>query len=88
MFGLCWVSPADGAESGRLFVWGENPYGQLGIGANEIVTKPSCVKTIKALGQRVRNVAFGEAFAVILTGFVYIYFICAHYYRCRFVQHA
>lgn len=55
-------------ESGRLFVWGENQFGQLGIGTSDIVTKPSCVKTIKALGERVRNVAFGEAFAVILTG--------------------
>lgn len=53
-------------------MWGENQFGQLGIGAADIVTKPSCVKTIKALGERVRNVAFGEAFAVILTG------ICPH----------
>lgn len=55
-------------ESGRVFVWGENQCGQLGIGAADIVTKPSCVKAIKALGERVRNVAFGEAFTVILTG--------------------
>lgn len=55
-------------ESGRLFVWGENQFGQLGIGSNEIVTKPSCVKAIKALGYKVRNVAYGEAFGIILTG--------------------
>lgn len=55
-------------ESGRLFVWGENQFGQLGIGSAEIVTKPSCVKAIKTLGYKVRNVAYGEAFGVILTG--------------------
>lgn len=56
------------SESGRLFVWGENQFGQLGIGSAQIVTKPSCVKAIKTLGYKVRNVAYGEAFGVILTG--------------------
>lgn len=55
-------------ESGRVFVWGENQFGQLGIGSAEIVTKPSCVKAIKTLGYRVRNVAYGKEFGVILTG--------------------
>lgn len=55
-------------ESGRLFVWGENQFGQLGTGAAEIVTKPSCVKAIKSLGHKVRNIAFGEHFSVVLTG--------------------
>lgn len=55
-------------ESGRLFVWGENQYGQLSAGSKEVITKPSCVKEIKNLGYKVRNIAFGEAFSVILTG--------------------
>lgn len=67
---LCWYVP----ESGRLFVWGENQFGQLGIGSTEIVTKPSCVKAIKALGYKVRNVAYGQAFGVILTGQYTTYF--------------
>lgn len=56
------------AESGRLFVWGENQYGQLSAGSKEVIAKPSCVKEIKNLGYKVRNIAFGEAFSVILTG--------------------
>lgn len=55
-------------ESGRLFVWGENQYCQLSAGSKEVITKPSCVKEIKNLGYKVRNIAFGEAFSVILTG--------------------
>lgn len=72
-------------ESGRLFVWGENQYGQLSAGSKEVITKPSCVKEIKNLGYKVRNIAFGEAFSVILTGrhlnfnfnFAYHFTICS-----------
>ena len=31
-------------ESGRLFVFGDNSYGQLGLGNSKPQTKPSCVK--------------------------------------------
>lgn len=62
------LNGADGTESGRLFVWGENQFGQLATGTTDIVTKPSCVKVIKNLGYKVRTIAFGEAFSVILTG--------------------
>lgn len=56
-------------ESGRLFVWGENPCGQLAIGTCEnIVTKPSCVKVIKKLGQTVKDFQYGSNFSVLLTG--------------------
>lgn len=55
-------------ESGRLFIWGENQFGQLSAGSKEVITKPSCVKEIKNLGYKVRNIAFGECFSVILTG--------------------
>ncbi|XP_043650968.1 uncharacterized protein LOC122618531 [Drosophila teissieri] len=70
-------------ESGRLFVWGENHYGQLGIGGHggasgkkggsthnsnsDIVTKPTCVKALKTLGLKICDVAFGNQWAVMLT---------------------
>lgn len=70
-------------ESGRLFVWGENHYGQLGIGGHggasgkkgggshngngDIVTKPTCVKALKTLGLKICDVAFGNHWAVMLT---------------------
>lgn len=68
LFPLCIRNGVDGVESGRLFVWGENQFGQLATGTTDIVTKPSCVKVIKNLGYKVRTIAFGEAFSVILTG--------------------
>ncbi|XP_055323034.1 uncharacterized protein LOC129578445 [Sitodiplosis mosellana] len=54
-------------ESGRLFIWGENQWNQLSAGSKEVIAKPSCVKEIKNLGYKVRNIAFGQAFSVILT---------------------
>ncbi|XP_017862859.1 PREDICTED: uncharacterized protein LOC108613725 [Drosophila arizonae] len=64
-------------ESGRLFVWGENHYGQLGIGGHanksnnnnngDIVSKPTCVKSLKTLGLKISDAAFGNNWAVIMT---------------------
>ncbi|XP_034481290.1 X-linked retinitis pigmentosa GTPase regulator [Drosophila innubila] len=68
-------------ESGRLFVWGENHYGQLGIGGHgnkansnnsnnnngDIVSKPTCVKSLKTLGLKINDAAFGQNWAVIMT---------------------
>ena len=34
-------------HSGRLFTFGSNEWGQLGLGHNNNVIKPSCVKTLK-----------------------------------------
>ena len=34
-------------ETGRLFTFGSNEWGQLGLGHNNNVIKPSCVKTLK-----------------------------------------
>ncbi|KAH8415530.1 hypothetical protein KR222_002462 [Zaprionus bogoriensis] len=74
-------------ESGRLFVWGENHYGQLGIGGHgnkssnnnnnnnsgsnnnngDIVSKPTCVKSLKTLGLKISDAAFGNNWAVFMT---------------------
>ncbi|XP_075163883.1 uncharacterized protein LOC142236531 [Haematobia irritans] len=76
-------------ESGRLFVWGENHYGQLGIGGHlsnattnnnnsssnnnnnkrngDITIKPTCVKSLKSLGLKIADIAFGHEWSVILT---------------------
>ncbi|XP_054734147.1 X-linked retinitis pigmentosa GTPase regulator [Anastrepha obliqua] len=71
-------------ESGRLFVWGENHYGQLGIGSQsnhnnnngknksstnsgDIITKPTCVKSLKTLGLKIADIAFGKEWSIILT---------------------
>uniref|UniRef100_A0A182QHQ3 Regulator of chromosome condensation n=1 Tax=Anopheles farauti TaxID=69004 RepID=A0A182QHQ3_9DIPT len=54
-------------ESGRLFVWGLNAHGQLGLGKTDTTHKPSCVRTIKRLKERVRSFCFGgNGFCVIL----------------------
>ena len=37
--------------SGRLFTFGSNEFGQLGLGHNANVLKPSCVKSLKAEGK-------------------------------------
>ncbi|XP_050074062.1 X-linked retinitis pigmentosa GTPase regulator [Anopheles maculipalpis] len=54
-------------ESGRLFVWGLSGHGQLGLGKTETIHKPSCVRTIKRLKERVQSFSFGgNGFCVIL----------------------
>ncbi|XP_055534222.1 X-linked retinitis pigmentosa GTPase regulator isoform X2 [Wyeomyia smithii] len=55
-------------ESGRLFVWGRNHFGQLGLGSTEDCFKPSCVRIMKRLKQRVKDVRFGgNGYSLILT---------------------
>ena len=51
--------------SGRLFTFGSNEYGQLGLGHYENVLRPSCVKCIKP--DRVKLVACGKAHTIIAT---------------------
>ncbi|XP_067645760.1 X-linked retinitis pigmentosa GTPase regulator [Eurosta solidaginis] len=70
-------------ESGRLFVWGDNSHGQLGIGNQpnhnnndndknnktsygDIITKPTCVKSLKTLGLKIVGIAFGIDWSIIL----------------------
>ncbi|XP_050090184.1 X-linked retinitis pigmentosa GTPase regulator [Anopheles aquasalis] len=55
-------------ESGRLFVWGYSQHGQLGLGNTDTVHKPSCVRTIKRLKEKVQSFCFGgNGFCVILS---------------------
>ena len=45
-------------RSGRLFTFGSNEWGQLGLGHNNNVIKPSCVKVLKP--DQVTSVACGR----------------------------
>lgn len=50
-------------QTGRLFTFGSNEFGQLGLGHNNNVQKPSCVKCLKP--DRVTAVACGKAHTVV-----------------------
>jgi X-linked retinitis pigmentosa GTPase regulator len=50
-------------NSGRLFTFGSNEFGQLGLGHNTNVLKPSCVKSLKP--DRVVRVACGKAHTIV-----------------------
>ena len=52
-------------SSGRIFTFGSNESGQLGLGHNNNVIKPSCVKSIKP--DRVRAVACGKGHTILAT---------------------
>ncbi|XP_043257878.1 X-linked retinitis pigmentosa GTPase regulator-like [Colletes gigas] len=53
-------------QTGRLFVFGSNDWGQLGLGHKNHISKPSCVKILKP--QKVTHVACGRAHTLICTG--------------------
>ena len=52
-------------KSGRLFTFGSNEYGQLGLGHYDNVLRPSCVKCIKP--DRVLSLACGKTHTIIAT---------------------
>ncbi|XP_013177752.1 PREDICTED: regulator of chromosome condensation-like [Papilio xuthus] len=52
-------------QNGRVFVFGGNAWGQLGLGHREEATRPSCVKWLKP--QRAMFVACGRAHTVFVT---------------------
>ncbi|KAL0891844.1 hypothetical protein ABMA27_015104 [Loxostege sticticalis] len=52
-------------QNGRVFVFGGNAWGQLGLGHKDEVTRPSCVKWLKP--HRVMFVACGRAHTVFVT---------------------
>ncbi|XP_017877313.1 X-linked retinitis pigmentosa GTPase regulator [Ceratina calcarata] len=58
-------------QTGRLFVFGSNDWGQLGLGHKNHISKPSCVKALKP--EKVTHVACGRAHTLICTGAQKIY---------------
>ena len=50
-------------DTGRLFTFGSNEWGQLGLGHNNNVIKPSCVKTLKP--DQVTAVACGRQHTLV-----------------------
>ena len=53
-------------QTGRLFTFGSNEFGQLGLGHNDNVLKPSCVKVLKP--DKVVAVACGKTHTVVAMG--------------------
>ncbi|KAK7494796.1 hypothetical protein BaRGS_00013923, partial [Batillaria attramentaria] len=54
------------AESGRVFMFGPNNWGELGIGsATKVANKPSCIKSLKS--EKSRLVACGRHHSIIAT---------------------
>ncbi|KZC03772.1 X-linked retinitis pigmentosa GTPase regulator, partial [Dufourea novaeangliae] len=53
-------------QTGRLFIFGSNDWGQLGLGHKNHISKPSCVKILKP--EKVTHVACGRAHTLICTG--------------------
>ncbi|XP_034035290.1 retinitis pigmentosa GTPase regulator b isoform X2 [Thalassophryne amazonica] len=52
-------------ENGKLFMFGSNNWGQLGLGSKVSVTKPMCVKALKS--EKVQLVACGRNHTIICT---------------------
>ena len=50
-------------QTGRIFTFGSNEFGQLGLGHNDNVLKPSCVKVLKP--DKVLAVACGKTHTVV-----------------------
>uniref|UniRef100_A0A667XTT5 X-linked retinitis pigmentosa GTPase regulator n=1 Tax=Myripristis murdjan TaxID=586833 RepID=A0A667XTT5_9TELE len=53
-------------ENGKLFMFGSNNWGQLGLGSKSSVNKPTCVKALKS--EKVRLAACGRNHTIIYTG--------------------
>ncbi|XP_062845851.1 retinitis pigmentosa GTPase regulator b [Trichomycterus rosablanca] len=52
-------------ENGKLFVFGSNNWGQLGLGEKASVNRPTCVKALKS--EKVRLVACGRTHTLVYT---------------------
>uniref|UniRef100_A0A8C4RGV0 X-linked retinitis pigmentosa GTPase regulator n=1 Tax=Erpetoichthys calabaricus TaxID=27687 RepID=A0A8C4RGV0_ERPCA len=52
-------------ENGKLYVFGSNNWGQLGLGTKDTVCKPTCVKELKS--ERVKLVACGRNHTIVCT---------------------
>ncbi|XP_052238414.1 X-linked retinitis pigmentosa GTPase regulator-like [Dreissena polymorpha] len=53
------------AESGRVFTFGTNDWGQLGLGSSKTADRPSCIKSLKS--EKVKLVACGRSHTVVAT---------------------
>ncbi|XP_026546857.1 X-linked retinitis pigmentosa GTPase regulator-like [Notechis scutatus] len=53
-------------ENGKLYMFGSNNWGQLGLGTKNTVRKPTCVKVLKP--EKVKLVACGRNHTLIYTG--------------------
>ncbi|XP_036419054.1 retinitis pigmentosa GTPase regulator b [Colossoma macropomum] len=52
-------------ENGKLFMFGSNNWGQLGLGTKTSVNKPTCVKALKS--EKVKLVACGRTHTLVYT---------------------
>ncbi|XP_056324637.1 retinitis pigmentosa GTPase regulator b isoform X2 [Danio aesculapii] len=52
-------------ENGKLFMFGSNNWGQLGLGTKTTVNKPTCVKALKS--ERVKLAACGRTHTLVFT---------------------
>uniref|UniRef100_A0A3B4DTS3 X-linked retinitis pigmentosa GTPase regulator n=1 Tax=Pygocentrus nattereri TaxID=42514 RepID=A0A3B4DTS3_PYGNA len=52
-------------ENGKLFMFGSNNWGQLGLGTKASVNKPTCVKALKS--EKVKLVACGRTHTLVYT---------------------
>ncbi|NP_001299605.1 retinitis pigmentosa GTPase regulator b isoform X1 [Danio rerio] len=52
-------------ENGKLFMFGSNNWGQLGLGTKTTVNKPTCVKALKS--ERVKLTACGRTHTLVFT---------------------
>ncbi|XP_050541203.1 X-linked retinitis pigmentosa GTPase regulator-like [Daktulosphaira vitifoliae] len=52
-------------RNGRVFCFGRNTFGQLGLGHKENVYKPNCVKSLKP--EKIKHVACGRSHTIVST---------------------
>ncbi|XP_039294188.1 X-linked retinitis pigmentosa GTPase regulator isoform X2 [Nilaparvata lugens] len=53
-------------QNGRVFGFGGNEFGQLGLGTTSPVSKPSCIKSLKP--EKVKRIICGKTHSLALTG--------------------
>ena len=52
-------------KSGKVFVWGNNTYGQLGTGSLKNVQKPQIIEAL--IKEKVKDISCGDNYAGIVT---------------------
>ncbi|XP_041894694.1 secretion-regulating guanine nucleotide exchange factor isoform X3 [Corvus kubaryi] len=61
----------------RLFAWGANSYGQLGLGHKEDVLVPQALKDVSCKCQDIASIAGGGGHSAVITGAGQL-FVCGH----------